>query len=150
MYRQMDRWQRGAILLGSSWDRCSLPSPCPLATLKKKKTKKKQQKKKQVPCGIPPGPSPLIVCNFPIQMLTTGPLLFFFFYCKRSNWKAGFASTQRIRIWIWRWRVWTERVGVWWWGRKLFWGSSCLSEIMDAPPTKTNKGTELCEGRRSC
>ena len=33
---------------------------------------------KKVPRGIPPGPSPLIVCNFPIQMLTMGPLLFFF------------------------------------------------------------------------
>lgn len=28
--------------------------------------------------------------------------------------------------------------------------NSCVSEIMDTPPTKTNKGPELSKGGRSC
>lgn len=145
----IDRWTdgKGAILVGSSWDRYSPPLLCPLATKKKKK------------CLVE------FLQDFSFNLMhlsntnanaNNRPLSF---YRKQNYWNAGLASTQRICFWLDLEVQGLDRVceSVLAGGRggflgKLFWGksSSCLSKIMDTLPTKTNKGTELCEGRHSC
>lgn len=146
----IDRWTdgKGAILVGSSWDRYSPPLLCPLATKKKKKKCLVEFLQDYSFNRMHLSNTNANANNRPLS-----------FYRKQNYWNAGLASTQRICFWLDLEVQGLDRVceSVLAGGRggflgKLFWGksSSCLSKIMDTLPTKTNKGTELCEGRHSC